>query len=99
MGRLDSSSAAKPIMRRLLLLLVVAFFATACGSGPNPKVETDRLESATKMRALFDKTGGDYQKLTAEDRAELMKMFDNNEANVKQSWQFMKDRGQTPTGG
>lgn len=85
-----------------MFLLVLAIAVSSCGSpAPDPKVEDNRLESAKKMRSAFDKAGGDITKLSPEERAELVKLFDGNEKNAEQAWNFMKMRssgGGTPTG-
>jgi hypothetical protein len=80
-------------MKNLLLLLILVGCVGCGDSGPDPKVETNRVEAATKIRTLFDQTGGDYTKLSATDKADLLKLFNNNEAEAQKSWNFMKDRG------
>jgi hypothetical protein len=74
---------------------LLALFAIGCGEkGPDPKVEANRLEGAKTMRTLFDKVGGDYTKLTPEDKAVLLKQFNNDEANARRMWELMVSRGQ-----
>lgn len=49
------------------------------------------------MRALFDQTGGDYAKLSAAQKTDLLKLFNNNEADAQKSWNFMLQRGNQGT--
>jgi len=87
-------------MKRLLPLLAFVVTAFGCGGpGPDPKVEDNRLEAAQKVRVAFDKVGGNYNALSAEEKGELLKLFDGNEQNLQQTWNLMLNKGQTQTGG
>lgn len=78
-----------------LRILAIPFAAAVClalagcdsGGGPDPKTEQVRMDKAVKMRALFDKAGGDYTKLDATDKADWEKMAG---ANPEQIWNEMK---------
>jgi hypothetical protein len=80
-------------MKQFLLPLIV-IFAIGCGEpAPDAKVETERLDSAKQMRTLFDGAGGDYNRLSATDKAAYIKSFGGNEENAKRMWETMKSRG------
>lgn len=93
----------KQFFTLLACSLVLGASLVGCDSaGPDPKVEDNRLESATRVRELFDQTQGQYEKLSATEREELIKLFNGKEEDAKTSWDFMKNRGQgtsAPTGG
>ena len=73
-----------------------------CGAGPQPvdeasiKADTDK---AVRARAIFDGSGGDYAKVTAEEKAELTKLY-GSAANAEKVWALMKNPpGSSPTTG
>ena len=81
----------KPLFRTLPLALLFAVGLVAgCGDsgGPDPKVEKTRMNSAVGMRALFDKAGGDYEKLDATDKAAFEK-FAGKDAQA--TWNAMRN--------
>ena len=81
-------------MKYLLSILCLAA-VIGCGSsaGPDPVVEKNRVESATKLREAFVRVNGNYDQLSGTEKAELLKLFNGNETNTKQAWDFMKARG------
>jgi hypothetical protein len=72
--------------------LALLLLAAGCGEGggPNPNVEAKRLAEATQRRALFDKAGGDYARLSAEDRAAFVRLHGGDDAKARQVWDVMK---------
>jgi hypothetical protein len=48
------------------------------------------------MRSIYDKVGGDYSKLTPEDKAAYLKNFKGNEQDGERMWTFMKSGSSTP---
>lgn len=92
-------------MQRSFSLLVVfmavvgGVMLSGCGSsGPDAQVETERVDNAKQMRSIFDNAGGDYEKLSAEDKAKFVKIFGGDEAKAKHSWDAMKNGPSLPAG-
>lgn len=77
-------------MRRLLPFFLI--FVAGCSepAGPDPKVEQARMQSAQMLRGLFDGAGGDYSKLTADQKAEFVKANGGDEAKAEAAWKVMK---------
>ncbi len=93
-------SAATTNMKTILCIIILGS-VLGCGSGsaPNPKVETQRVESAQKMRAAFIRVNGDYEQLSSTEKDEFVKMFNGKESDAKQAWSFMKNQGVGSTPG
>ena len=51
-------------------------FVAGCGEsgGPDPQVERAQVNKEIEMRKLFDKSGGDYSKLDANDKVAMDKL-------------------------
>lgn len=88
-------------MMKTLLLLPLLLCVVACGGpeqGPNPATEAHRMETATRMRALFDSVKGDYSKLDAGGKAEFTRLC-GDEAKAQAAWNVMKNgSAAAPTG-
>jgi hypothetical protein len=84
-------------MRYLILFLLMAAIV-GCDGQPAPSAaqESKRTESAQAMRSIYDKVGGDYSKLTPEDKAAYLKNFKGNEQDGERMWTFMKSGSSTP---
>lgn len=69
----------------------VGFGIVGCGDsgGPDPKVETARVDQAVEMRKLFDNVGGDYAKLAPADKTKFETYAGGAEA-AKKTWDSMK---------
>lgn len=80
-------------MKKLLLPLI-ALITVACNSGPStdPKVESVRLDAAKQTRTLFEKSGGNFDALSPEDKAAALKLFNGKEADARRSWSEMGAR-------
>lgn len=63
-----------------------------CGAGPQ-SYDQDAIDKATaraqKARAIFDKVNGDYQAISPGDKADLLKLSNNDENSLKKLWQTM----------
>lgn len=70
---------------------VLGLAAVGCGEsgGPDPKVEQARVSSAVEMRKLFENVGGDYSKLSPEDKAKFEK-YSGGPTEAEKTWQLMK---------
>jgi len=81
---------------KLLLLSVLALVSiggiAGCGDsgGPDPKVQTAMVDKAKTMREMFVKAGGDYDKLSAEDKAKWLKFCENDQNKAQDAWNGMK---------
>lgn len=78
-----------------LALLVFSFgslISAGCGDsgGPDPKVESKRVVDLTAMRSFFDKVNGNYDDLSAEDKASFVKLCGGDEAKATTTWNAMK---------
>lgn len=75
----------------LVLIGAAGLIAAGCGDsgGPDMKVEETRVGKATEMRRLFDKSGGDYSKLDATDKATIDKLAGSSE-EAQKSFSEMK---------
>ena len=56
-------------------ILPIVLAMAGCGSNDtikeDPAAVTKRVDAATKMRSYFDKSGGNYDSLSAEDKSAL----------------------------
>jgi hypothetical protein len=84
-----------------ILALFSVLILSGCDSGgPDPKVESKRMDGALQLKQIFDSVSGDYDKLTAAQREEVIKLFNGSEDNAKRMWAYMKQGGLAgPTGG
>lgn len=66
-----------------------------CADSATGKVDEDYMKNAEATgkarREVFVKTGGDYDKLDAADKAAYLKTFNGDEANAKRFWDLMKN--------
>jgi hypothetical protein len=76
-----------------VLACVAAIGLIGCGDsgGPDPKVETARVDTAREMRSYFDKVRGDYNQLSADDKAKYLKLFDGDQSRAESVWNQMKN--------
>lgn len=77
-------------MKNFLPLIVFGAMLGCGAPGPDKKVEQDRLATAQQIRTLYDKAGGDYDRLSAEDKSALLKSFNNDEASARRMWSAMQ---------
>ena len=71
-----------------------------CGDsrpGPDEKTEKARLDEMLAARAIFEKVNGDWNQLTATDKAAYVKTF-GDETKAQNAWMQMKN-GPVPPGG
>ena len=75
-----------------LSLGIVAASLTGCGSsgGPDPKMETARLNKAQDMRSYFEKAHGNFDQLSSGDRVNFVQLCGGDEAKAKQTWEMMR---------
>lgn len=79
----------------LLLALTLTMFVAAGCSGsnePDPQLEAKREAAAKNVRDIYDRAGGNWDALTAADKASLLKEFDNKEENAKRMWDLIKSK-------
>lgn len=80
-------------MKLSFLIPIITLVAYGCGSStPDSQVETSRLQAAQEMRKLFEKAGGNYESLTAQDKASFLKQFKGNESDSQKAWNAMRER-------
>ena len=82
------------------LLLTVGVLG-GCGNDHPPITQSPQSEvnTAVQMRVIFNKVNGDYGALSAEDKAEVLKLG-GSQANVDSLWKTMslnKPGAQAPT--
>lgn len=88
---------ARTLPLALLALVAIAFLSSGCAQpGPDPQTEESRVEAATRARALFVQTNGDFNRLTESERQEFLELFNNDEQNARFAWEAMRMGG---TGG
>ena len=79
----------------LLLLAVLGIVLSGCGPSAAQEIdhtgEATRTKAAQDMRALFDKSKGDFNALSAEDKAAAIKLSGGNELNARAAFAGMKD--------
>lgn len=94
-------------MKRILICSIsaamlgtMAIGIAGCGDsgGPEAQVDQGRVDKLTSIRTLFDKSKGDYNALSPADKAELLRLCDNDQAKVETTWNVMKT-GPVPPGG
>lgn len=73
--------------------IALSLLVMGCSSGP-PELDKQYMESAAKtgqdVRAMFDRAGGDYSKLTPDEKAGYVKSFSGNEKAAQEFWAKMK---------
>ncbi len=66
------------------------FAAIGCGAGGKPELAEDYMKSSADLGAwvkeIYTRTGGDYSKLTPEERSKYVKSFAGNEQAAKDYW-------------
>ena len=80
-----------------LLLILASLGATmaivGCGAEA-PKVDDGYMKSAAdmgeKVKAMRDRTGGDYTKLTPEEKKTYVDSFNGDEKRAQEFWEKMK---------
>lgn len=78
----------------VVALSALLLLAPLTGCGADQKLEEKSfmsVEDTKANRELFDKVGGDYDKLTPEDKAAYLKRFDNDESRGAKMWDLMKN--------
>lgn len=81
-------------MKKLIALIAVIAAILGCESGgPNKQVEDNRMQMAQKLRQYFDQSGGDMNRLTAEQKAELLQFYKGSEADMQRAWGLMQAGG------
>jgi hypothetical protein len=73
-------------------LVTVLTALPGCGNsgGPDPKVESQRAENLGNMREYFTKANGNYDSLSAEDKAAFVKLCGGDQAKALTTWNAMK---------
>jgi hypothetical protein len=84
-------------------LLLSCFPLTGCDDkvapAESPQQEKVRADNGAKLRTYFDKVNGNFEALSPEDKAEVIKLV-GNEENAKKSFSMMvPNRGAGGTGG
>jgi hypothetical protein len=76
----------------MLACLMASAFIAGCGEsgGPDPKVVSQRLVDLTAMRSYYDKANGNFDSLSADDRAAFVKLCGGDEAKAMTTWNAMK---------
>jgi hypothetical protein len=75
-------------------LAMVAGVGAGCqpeNAGVDPAYMKTAEEAGKVNREIFVKVGGDYDKMTPEDRAKFLANFKNDEAQAKRFWDLMKN--------
>ncbi len=85
----------RPIQAFLFVasLLLLGTATTGCHSdpAPNPVVEKGRLDKLTAIRDLYDKNGGNYDSMSSDDKATLLKLCDGDQKKADVTWAAMKN--------
>ncbi len=83
---------------KLSLLALGLAMVAGIGGGCQPEggpIDPAYLKSAEETgkvnREIFVKAGGDYDKMTPEDRTRFLANFKNDEAQAKRFWDLMKN--------
>lgn len=82
-------------LRFLSIAIVVGVFAmtaiSGCGEsgGPDAGVQAKSLDKVKTMRGIFDRAGGDWEKVADAEKAEFEKLAGGAE-NAKLNWDAMK---------
>lgn len=73
-------------------IFIGSVILVGCGSeaGPDPTDQKQNVANAQSMRSYFEKAGGDYEKLTPEDKAAYVAVS-GGEEKAKQNWDLMKN--------
>lgn len=88
-------------------LSLAPFLYSLYGCGPDtspatedPKVTQARVNTATEIRGYFDKSGGDYDKLSPEDKTKVNALMGGTEESARKGFGRMGGGGAAaPTGG
>ncbi len=90
-------------MRTQWCALLVAFAIvpiTLTGCSGDVKLDKDAtimdVDVATKSREYFDKAQGDYEKLSAEDKAAYLKLHGGDQNKADATWQIMVNPSARP---
>lgn len=84
----------------VLSSMFAAVVLVGCGSD-NPPIQrgTADVANAQEMRRIFDKNQGNYDGMSAEDKAAYLKASANGEEKAKKDWEAMKAHSQWATPG
>lgn len=84
----------------LATVIVSASLAAGCKGGDEggPKPDAAVVNTGTQMRTYFDNAHGDYNALSATDRAAFVKLFNGDEKRAQEVWTVMKN-GSSPRAG
>lgn len=77
----------------LVFLAIFAVIGCDSGGGPDTKVEENRMEQAQLLRSTFDKVGGNFDKMTPEEKAEILKIYKGDENNARRAWSMLQAGG------
>jgi hypothetical protein len=82
----------------ILATVLAAFVAVGCSSSNAPQsLNTDYMKTAAETRkdvdAMYQKSGGDYDKLSPEEHERYLKYFAGKEGPAKEYWDKMKSGG------
>ncbi|MFM9872696.1 MAG: hypothetical protein ACKVQS_04425 [Fimbriimonadaceae bacterium] len=77
----------------MLMALAMVIPAALTGCGSDTKLDTQAtimdVDVAKNSRTMFDKYGGDYTKLTPEDKATYLEYYKGDEEKAKKIWDLM----------
>ncbi|MBI5708529.1 MAG: hypothetical protein HZC36_16210 [Armatimonadetes bacterium] len=76
-----------------IALFLILFGVVGCSGGGTQSMNQDYLQNAEAQgkakRAIFDRAGGDWNAMSAEDKKEFLSYFPD-EANAQKFWEMMK---------
>ncbi len=78
--------------KHTLLISFIAAVLAGCGAGPQPMATADMnksFEANTKVRAIFDAAGGDFEKVSESDKKFLVERF-KSEEKAKEAFEAIK---------
>lgn len=89
----DTMQSMKNVFAVVAGLLAVGGILAGCNDAGPQKLDENYMKSGEELgkqrRDLFMKAGGDYEKLSAEDKAAYLKSFNNDETQAKNFWTLM----------
>jgi hypothetical protein len=86
-------------MRAFLIATIAVLGAVGCSSSGTQTLDQDYMKNAEAWgktrKEVFDRSGGDYDKLSAEDKKAYLDTFNGDEAQARKYWELIKN----PPGG
>jgi len=88
----------KNAVKNLIGIVILAvIFASGCGEKYDPKLgqnpSSSEVSEATKRRdetiAIHTRAGGDWDKMTPEDKKRLVELSNGDEGMAKQGWPYL----------